>query len=91
MLDYVEKIYTILKPGGLWINLGPLLYHYAETHTESVEPSYDVLKSAIQKIGFEFLKEETVPGTYTQNPTSMLIYKYRSVFFTCEKKLFHEQ
>ena len=91
MLDYVEKIYTILKPGGLWINLGPLLYHYAETRTESIEPSYDLLKSAIQKIGFEFKKEETIPGCYTQNPTSILVYKYRSLFFVCEKKPFHEQ
>ena len=91
MLDYIEKIYTILRPGGLWINLGPLLYHYADTHTDSIEPSYDVLKNAIQKIGFDFLKEERVDTNYTQNTTSMLIYKYRSVFFVCEKKLFHEQ
>lgn len=25
---YVELIYKILKPGGYWINLGPLLYHW---------------------------------------------------------------
>ena len=25
---YVEAIYKMLKPGGIWINLGPLLYHW---------------------------------------------------------------
>ena len=25
---YIELIYSILKPGGYWINLGPLLYHW---------------------------------------------------------------
>lgn len=29
-IDYIEHIYHILKPGGLWVNNGPLLYHYAE-------------------------------------------------------------
>lgn len=28
VIDFVETIYNILKPGGIWINLGPLLYHY---------------------------------------------------------------
>ena len=28
ILDYIETIDHILKPGGVWINLGPLLYHW---------------------------------------------------------------
>ena len=28
MVRYVELIHKILKPGGYWINLGPLLYHW---------------------------------------------------------------
>lgn len=28
-LEYIEKIFYILKPGGIWVNNGPLLYHYA--------------------------------------------------------------
>jgi hypothetical protein len=27
-IRYVEAIYKMLKPGGIWINLGPLLYHW---------------------------------------------------------------
>ena len=28
VMDYIEVIYKLLKPGGCWINLGPLLYHW---------------------------------------------------------------
>nr|XP_032525187.1 carnosine N-methyltransferase isoform X1 [Danaus plexippus plexippus] len=28
VIEFIERIYHILRPGGLWINLGPLLYHY---------------------------------------------------------------
>ena len=31
VLDYIELIHQILKPGGHWINLGPLLYHFADS------------------------------------------------------------
>lgn len=27
--DFIELIHKILKPGGRWINFGPLLYHFA--------------------------------------------------------------
>lgn len=28
IIEYIDVIYKILKPGGVWINLGPLLYHW---------------------------------------------------------------
>jgi carnosine N-methyltransferase len=28
VMEYVETIQRCLKPGGVWINLGPLLYHW---------------------------------------------------------------
>lgn len=28
VIEFIESIYNILQPGGVWINLGPLLYHY---------------------------------------------------------------
>ena len=38
-LDYIETIAYCLKPGGIWINLGPLLWHY---DTESTGNGPDV-------------------------------------------------
>ncbi|KAK5980726.1 hypothetical protein GCK32_006929 [Trichostrongylus colubriformis] len=30
IIDYIETIYRILKPGGTWLNVGPLTYHYED-------------------------------------------------------------
>nr|XP_023025636.1 carnosine N-methyltransferase [Leptinotarsa decemlineata] len=89
VVEFIETIYNILKPGGLWINLGPLLYHYSDAkNTESIEPSFEVLKQVIKSIGFDMEKCETgIKTKYCQNPKSMLQYEYDSVFFVCRKPI----
>ncbi|XP_021907404.1 carnosine N-methyltransferase-like isoform X2 [Carica papaya] len=32
IIEYIEIISRILKDGGVWINLGPLLYHFADMY-----------------------------------------------------------
>lgn len=55
-MDYIEKIWNILKPNGYWINFGPLLYHYSDILTEeSIELSYEQIKRVIDKVGFSFV------------------------------------
>jgi len=55
MLEYLEIIHSILKTGGLWINIGPLLYHYENMPGEiSIELSLEQVKDVIVKIGFDF-------------------------------------
>lgn len=87
VIEFIERIYTILEPGGYWVNLGPLLYHYSDTPTEnSIEPPYDILLEIIRDIGFDILKEQTgVKTKYAQNPNSMMQHEYDSVFFVCRK------
>ena len=87
ILDFIQLIHKILKPGGKWINLGPLLYHFADMPNEfSIEPSYDVVRGLIQDVGFTFKKEKVnMEASYMQRPTSMLQFTYKCVFFTCEK------
>ncbi|KAK7481450.1 hypothetical protein BaRGS_00027301 [Batillaria attramentaria] len=89
VVSYVETVWKILKPGGYWINLGPLLYHYSDVPGESsVELSYEDLRSVICKIGFDIEEEkENVKATYTQNPLAMLQYEYRCVYFVARKPL----
>ncbi|XP_063835885.1 carnosine N-methyltransferase [Ostrinia nubilalis] len=87
VIEFVERIYSILQPGGFWINLGPLLYHYSDMTTEnSIEPPYDILLDIIRDVGFDILKEQTgVKTKYAQNPNSMMQHEYDSVFFVCRK------
>lgn len=42
--------------GGYWVNIGPLLYHFADQLGEnSIEPSYEEVKSIITAVGFEIV------------------------------------
>lgn len=87
IVEFLEIIYRILKPGGIFINYGPLLYHFCDAPNElSIEPSYEDLRDIIQKVGFEFIKESTVKSKYSQNPSSMAQLEYNSVFFVVQKK-----
>lgn len=83
----MEVIYSILKPGGIWINLGPLLYHFSDVPSEnSIEPTYEDLIVIIRSIGFIILKNKTdVLTKYAQNPTSMHQSEYKSIYFVCQK------
>lgn len=87
VVEYIETIHHILKPGGLWINIGPLLYHYSDMkNQQSIEPSFEVVVEVIKKVGFIMEKSKTdVKTKYCQNPKSMLQSEYDSVFFVCRK------
>ncbi|XP_062873897.1 carnosine N-methyltransferase isoform X2 [Trichomycterus rosablanca] len=87
VLEYVETIWNILKPGGVWINLGPLLYHFENMANElSIELSYQELKHAVLKLGFQLeVERESTLSTYTENERSMLRYLYDCVFFVVRK------
>ena len=53
VLEYVELIEKILKPDGLWINMGGLQYMYEPYESvESIEISYKDLLGAIIDFGF---------------------------------------
>ncbi|KAM4578796.1 carnosine N-methyltransferase [Fundulus diaphanus] len=87
VLEYVDTIWKILKPGGVWINLGPLLYHFENIANElSIELSYDDIRTAMVKYGFIFeVEKESMQTTYTENSCSMLRYVYDCVFFVARK------
>lgn len=92
IVQFLEIIYKILKPGGIFINFGPLLYHFCDVPNEiSIEPSYEDLREIIEKIGFKFLREETnVKSQYSQNPASMSKLEYEAVFFVVQKTVIAE-
>lgn len=44
---------SILKPNGVWINLGPLLYHYSDIMGEhSIEPTFEDICHIMTQVGF---------------------------------------
>lgn len=90
IVEYIEVISRILKDGGVWINLGPLLYHFAEVYGQdddmSVELSLEDVKRVAFHYGFELEKEKTIETTYTTNCRSMMQNRYKAAFWTMRKK-----
>lgn len=95
---YLERIYRILRPGGYWINIGPLLYHFENTCHDSIEISLEEVLSASEKIGFQFMEANDtlsvlsskygvkfINSTYANNSNSMMHHVYQSAFFTAQK------
>ncbi|KAH1189723.1 Carnosine N-methyltransferase [Glycine max] len=90
IVEYIEIISKILKEGGVWINLGPLLYHFADMYGQddemSIELSLEDVKRVALHYGFELEKERTIETTYTANSRSMMQNRYFSAFWTMRKK-----
>lgn len=85
-LEMKSKLFLrILKPGGIWVNLGPLLYHYSDVHNEgSVEPTYEDLIIIIKSLGFEILVRMNMGITNTRL-TRVMSATGCGVFFVSEK------
>lgn len=93
MMYYLDTISDILKPGGIWINIGPLLYHSA-----TVEFSLDDLLAVTEEYGFKFLDVDENWGTltlkhrkarqkflyYLANEDGLRINAYKAQFFAAQ-------
>ncbi|KAJ3696151.1 hypothetical protein LUZ60_001528 [Juncus effusus] len=89
VVEYIEIISKILKNGGVWINMGPLLYHFADSYGEdemSVELSLEDVKKVAYSYGFEMEVEKMIETTYTGNRKSMMQNRYCAAFWTMRKK-----
>ncbi|KAJ3415788.1 hypothetical protein HDV05_004060 [Chytridiales sp. JEL 0842] len=86
IIEYLEVISGCLKIGGVWINNGPLLYHFEGMRSEiSIDLNLEEVKSVARKMGFVFEVEKFLPSTYTANPNSMLTYTYNCAFWVARK------
>ncbi|KAF9484269.1 N2227-domain-containing protein [Pholiota conissans] len=87
IVNYLRILHRILAPGGVWINLGPLLWHWENNNTNdlSVELDLEEVKALARSVGFEISNETTIPTTYTNNAKSMLGYVYNASFWTATK------
>lgn len=63
-----------MQEGGLWINLGPLLYHWADAHTYlgEDEPSIELPLADVERVacrlGFKTLMKDWVRASFNENP-----------------------
>lgn len=97
-LDYIETISNCLKPGGIWINVGPLLWHEStdedadpgtnrEPSHGQVELSEEEVETLVLEAGFRIEKREIIEYVhYMEDPESMLQHYYRPVHFVARKR-----
>ena len=90
IINYMERIYQLLKEGGCWINYGPLLYHFDGHPTEeSIELPLDEVLSIAKQIGFKLQNDlanlRFLRGFYCQLGPSMMKTEYENAFFVAFK------
>ena len=96
IIDYIEGIWKMLKPNGIWTNIGPLEYHWMTFRDgdiyendprfrESIELAYEDIKSIMLKIGFEFLHEERKECLYSTRKNAMKKTLFDCIHFTVKK------
>ncbi|KAG8942829.1 hypothetical protein FRC03_002851 [Tulasnella sp. 419] len=69
IIEYLNIIHRVLVPGGVWINLGPLLWHYENNNTGdlSIEITLEDVKLLSKKIGFEiYASNLLLPSSYSR-------------------------
>ncbi|KAJ7028313.1 N2227-domain-containing protein [Mycena alexandri] len=87
IVNYLRIIHRILAQGGVWVNMGPLLWHWENntTNDPSIELSLEEVKNLARAIGFRISNERTIDTTYTSNAQGMLGYVYHAAFWTATK------
>jgi carnosine N-methyltransferase len=88
-----QVLYRILKPGGFVFNVGPLLYHWAQTDesgtSDESEPSLELsladVRAVATAIGFEFVEESEAQTMYMGDTRGLFQMTYTSVRWVMRK------
>jgi len=85
----MEHICNLLRPGGTWINLGPLLW--TSGGPAKLELSLDEVLLAAEEIGFVFqdgddiAARKTIESEYTGDLNAMMRWTYKTEFWVATK------
>ena len=90
----MEQIYNLLRPGGTWINLGPLLW--TSGGPAKLELSLDEVLLAAEELGFifqdgspesgdEVMARKTIESEYTSDVNAMMRWTYKTEFWVATK------
>ncbi|KAF7350813.1 N2227 domain-containing protein [Mycena sanguinolenta] len=85
----LEQIYDLLRPGGTWINLGPLLW--TAGGQAKLELSLDEVLQAAEEFGFvidpreDGQRSRTVECEYTGDAQAMMRWIYRAEFWVAHR------
>ncbi|CAN0126769.1 unnamed protein product [Scytosiphon promiscuus] len=94
VVEYVEAIARLLKEGGVWINHGPLLFHWSdsslratdERFQRSIELSWEEIRHVCASYGLEIVREERHDATYNADERSMMKTAYSGILCSAVKR-----
>ncbi|KAH9855901.1 N2227-domain-containing protein [Lenzites betulinus] len=93
-IETVEHIHRLLRPGGKWVNLGPLLW--TGGGQAAVELSLEEMLRVAEMVGFDVAGEGESAGVerrrmveceYTADQTAMMRWLYQAAFWVATKPL----
>lgn len=87
----LHAIYQSLEDDGVWVNFGPLLWHFEDSEADNqygAELTLDQLVEAAEKMGFKFIESKSqLPCHYTRSGTGTLGgYVYECEYWVATKK-----
>ena len=86
IIHYIDIIYNVLKKGGIWINFGPLSYHFSAFIDQvSIELPYDKLKEVIMNYGFKLIKESFKETPFGYMDNNMRNETFKCIYFVVKK------
>ncbi|KAJ3730354.1 N2227-domain-containing protein [Lentinula raphanica] len=97
IIQTLEQIHRLLKPGGTWVNLGPLLW--CSSAQARLELTLEEVLDVVEAVGFsivgkrdgsdnsepECLKRRTIPCEYTHDDRAMMRWIYEAEFWVARK------
>ena len=86
VIQYIDIIYNILKKGGIWINFGPLSYHFSVfPNCVSIELPYDKIKEVVINYGFEYINENFKITPFGHIDNNMHNEIFNCIYFAVKK------
>lgn len=94
IIKTIQHIFSLLKPGGVWINLGPLLWSSSGV---ALELSLEEVLQLVEEVGFQLVplsectKEsgdhltKTVECEYTSDRSAMMRWVYKAELWVARK------
>ncbi|KAJ5790236.1 uncharacterized protein N7518_007247 [Penicillium psychrosexuale] len=84
VIDFLSNIHRLLKPGGVWINLGPLKWG---SHTALQLSAEEVLQLA-DLLGFDvdYTSRKSIDSLYAEQPETLLKFTYVTQYWSATKR-----
>ncbi|KAI0060029.1 N2227-domain-containing protein [Artomyces pyxidatus] len=85
VIDFLANIHRLLKPGGLWVNLGPLKWG---DHSQLQLSAEEVIKLAgLIGLDVDVGSHQSIKAVYAQQADSLLEFTYVTQFWTARKRV----